>query len=106
MNLKCAAIHQGTCLCDHDACGNVLRAMQILRHKQDCGEHMRDVCPAGKTSSGDHDASGIGAVCDATPCEANEKGVSHASAACPADKPAGASTTTLNSPPFPTHTFR
>ena len=43
-----------------------------------CGEHGLDVCPAGETNSGDHDTSGIDAVCNATACEANEKTVSHA----------------------------
>ena len=90
MNLKCAAGPPGkTSLCDHDASGSEIRARQLLRYKQECGEHVCDVCPAGKTSSGDHDASGIDAVCDATSCKANEKGVSHACTACPADRQQG-----------------
>jgi hypothetical protein len=44
------------------------------RYKQECGEHVRVVCPAGRTSSGDHDAFGIDAWCDATSCVQMRRG--------------------------------
>jgi len=43
-------------------------------------------CPAGKTSSGSHDASGEDTQCDATECNANEKVVDHVCLECPAGK--------------------
>merc|ERR1719181_1577703 len=43
-------------------------------------------CPAGKTSTGSHDASGKDTTCDATYCDTNEKVVNHVCTACPAGK--------------------
>ena len=43
-------------------------------------------CPAGKTSTGSHDASGEGTKCDATRCGPKEKVVSNVCTACPTGK--------------------
>jgi len=43
-------------------------------------------CPAGKTSTGSHDASGGNTTCEATKCGANEKVAAHVCVECPAGK--------------------
>jgi len=48
--------------------------------------HVCTECPSGKTSTGNHDASGSNTTCDATMCGPNEKVVNHACMACPAGK--------------------
>jgi len=47
--------------------------------------HLCTDCPAGKTSTGEHDVMGPDTTCDATTCGANEKVVNHFCAPCPAD---------------------
>ena len=45
-----------------------------------------EACPAGKTSSGNHSASGGDTACDATSCGPDENVVDHHCKACPAGK--------------------
>ena len=45
-----------------------------------------ETCPAGKTSTGSHNASGGDATCDATTCGANKKIVNNKCETCPAGK--------------------
>jgi len=48
--------------------------------------HACMACPTGKTSIGNHDASGDGTTCEATTCGTNEKVVNYEYVACPSGK--------------------
>ncbi len=48
--------------------------------------HACVACPSGKTSTGNHDASGGDTTCDATTCGVNEKVSGHTCEACPSGR--------------------